>query len=245
MKPIALIYDADKTLFAEDLPNMLLRQSGIEDIELFWNGVNQQRSSEQCPSLAYIRCLLEAGCDLSEENLRHIGAEANMYRGLPDFFDRINTYAAQRSLNAEHYIVSAGLQGLIEGSMLADRLTKVYACQLDHTNWPTTIVNDTMKTGHLADIYKGVPHNPSITRNTKGARYVQYHDMLIFGDGDTDVPMLVFGKDKGAHCFAVYDQYTEKAQRLYEENRVHHIVKADYREGSELDQLVKQRIDQL
>ena len=243
MKTIGFVYDADKTLFVGDAPNLLLYQQGITDLNTFWGNVDQQRTNDECPSLAYIKCLLDAGCDLSYDNLKLMGAEIKMFPGLPDFFDRVNHHAAQRNLSAEHYIISAGLKGLIDGSPIADRLTKVYACHLDN-GWPVNIVNDTMKTGHLADIYKGVPHG-RVTRNTKGARHIAYRDMLIFGDGMTDVPMLVFGKNNGAHCFAVYDHNDSQAQQLYNEGRVHHAVKADYREGSTLDLLVKQRIDQL
>jgi hypothetical protein len=63
--------------------------------------------------------------------------------------------------------------------------------------------------------------------------------MVFIGDGDTDIPCFRLVKELGGHSIAVLDpareDKVEPATRLLQNKRVHCVVPADYRAGSELD----------
>ena len=71
--------------------------------------------------------------------------------------------------------------------------------------------------------------------------------MVYFGDGETDIPCFRLVKDLGGLSIAVFKPSSkgarEKAHKLVTDERVHCITPANYREGSELDKLVKAQID--
>ena len=67
--------------------------------------------------------------------------------------------------------------------------------------------------------------------------------MVFFGDGETDVPTFnVLNKNNGK-SICVYENENRKsidiANKLFSDGRVHHVVKNDYRENSEIDKLIK------
>ena len=76
--------------------------------------------------------------------------------------------------------------------------------------------------------------------------HVPFENMIFFGDGETDVPTFnVLNKNNGK-SICVYDDKNQKSidisKKLFSDGRVHHLVKNDYRENSEVDALVKEII---
>ncbi len=68
--------------------------------------------------------------------------------------------------------------------------------------------------------------------------------MIYFGDGMTDVPIMILVKNNGGTSIAVYKQGDqEKVTSLLEDGRVNFICKADYSENRELEKIVKLIID--
>ena len=70
--------------------------------------------------------------------------------------------------------------------------------------------------------------------------------MIFFGDGETDVPTFnVLNKNNGKSV-CIYETHNPKsvtiANKLFSDGRVHHLVRNDYTEGSEVDRLVKEII---
>ena len=74
--------------------------------------------------------------------------------------------------------------------------------------------------------------------------------MIFIGDGDTDIPSMKMVRLQGGHSIAVFDpeawpkdesgsKTQEKVFKLISEDRVHFVVPADYRNGSQLDITVK------
>jgi hypothetical protein len=67
--------------------------------------------------------------------------------------------------------------------------------------------------------------------------------MIFFGDGETDVPTFnVLNKNNGKSV-CIYEESNEKsiniAKKLFSDGRVHHVVKNNYEENSEVDLLIK------
>ena len=76
--------------------------------------------------------------------------------------------------------------------------------------------------------------------------HVPFENMIFFGDGETDVPTFnVLNKNNGK-SICIYEDQDQKsidiAKKLFSDGRVHHLVKNDYSEGSEVDNLVKEII---
>ena len=75
--------------------------------------------------------------------------------------DRMNAFGAQYGLEIEHYIISAGLEEMIEGTPIRPALTHVFASHYVYDDkgeaaWPVVGVNYTTKTQYLFRINKGV-----------------------------------------------------------------------------------------
>lgn len=73
--------------------------------------------------------------------------------------------------------------------------------------------------------------------------------MIYIADGITDVPCMRLVKEYGGKSIAVYDPAGKKgktvAERLVREGRVDFMSPADYREGSDLEQVVLRVIDHM
>ena len=74
-------------------------------------------------------------------------------------------------------------------------------------------------------------------------RPIPFENMIFFGDGETDVPTFnVLNKNNGKSV-CIYEEGNEKsmsiAKKLFSDGRVHHVVKNDYEENSDIDLLIK------
>jgi sulfite reductase alpha subunit-like flavoprotein len=74
---------------------------------------------------------------------------------------------------------------------------------------------------------------------------VQHHQHY----GATDVPAMKMLNYQGGTSIGVYPPNTKgaktKARELLQNNRANYIAKADYSNGSEIDQIVKSILDQI
>ena len=69
--------------------------------------------------------------------------------------------------------------------------------------------------------------------------------MVYIGDSDTDIPCMKLVNTYGGHSVGVYNPDTGDKRKVYKmlrDQRIRYFAPADYREGSELDQLVKEII---
>ena len=77
--------------------------------------------------------------------------------------------------------------------------------------------------------------------------HVPFENMIFFGDGETDVPTFnVLNKNNGKSV-CIYEEGNEKsmsiAKKLFSDGRVHHVVKNNYEENSDIDLLIKDIYD--
>lgn len=249
---IAFMYDFDKTLCDQDMQNYdFIPNLGMSPEE-FWGNVEQFRKKNYMEGiLGYMyysmqKCQ-EKGIPFTQEYLRSLGKNINFYKGVQNWFKRINQYAESLGVKVEHFIISSGMKDIIDGCAIKDEFKKIFACQyyFDETGkavWPKIAINYTQKTQYIFRISKA---NYDETDNEKvnekmSDRIVNYQNMIYFGDGITDIPCMTFVKKQGGTSIAIYPKgKKEKVKDLLLDNRVNYICPADYQEGSELDSLIK------
>ncbi len=179
MPTIAVVFDFDDTLMP-DSTSALLEHFGIDALE-FWSKRARGLVDEGYdPPLAYLNLLLrEAGPgkplgSLTIRELEAFGASLDdrWFPGLPDLFDslreQVRTY---RDTSVEFYIISGGLQRVIQGSEIVRKhFSGVYGCQLaedpevGHITSIKRCVTFTEKTRFIFEINKGIEPAKAATK---------------------------------------------------------------------------------
>ncbi len=249
---IAFMYDFDKTLCDQDMQDYGFIPNLNMTSEEFWGETEAFRKKNYMEGiLGYMYFMMakckEKGIPFTQEYLRSLGKNINFYKGVQNWFKRINQYGESIGVNIEHYIISSGLKDIIDGSAIKDEFKKIFACQyyFDETGnavWPKIAINYTQKTQYIFRISKGIydeTDNKKVNEKMT-ERVVAYQNMLYFGDGITDIPCMTFVKKQGGVSIALYPKGKKnKVTNLLLDNRVNYICSADYQEGSDLDSLVK------
>ena len=163
---VAIMYDFDKTLTVKDT----LEYSFIPNLDLdacdFWNETDKLRvenKTDQVLGYMYMvrKKMNEKNMKLSREYLNDMGKEIKLFPGVLDWFDRIDEYGRSLGLEIEHYVISAGLKEIIEGTPIGDKFKCVFASEYLYDEegnavWPNISINSTNKTQFLTRINKGV-----------------------------------------------------------------------------------------
>lgn len=255
----ALIYDFDGTLARGNLQETSFIPNIGMTKEAFWEEVKARTQEHDADEiLVYMHLMLDKardrGVQVTVEDLRHHGEEAPLFPGLRNrsWFERINEHATECGLALEHYIVSSGIQEMIEGCAISDSFQKVFASKFIYVDgvaaWPGVGINYTTKTQYLFRINKGIGNhwdNASINNYMpEEERPIPFDRMIFLGDGDTDIPAMKMLTYQGGHSIAVYDpnradRDLNKVHRLISDSRVEFVAPADYEEKSQLDIIVK------
>lgn len=258
---IALIYDFDGTLSAGNMQEYNFIPAIGKSNKEFWSQANDLAEAQDADQiLTYMALMIHEaqakGISLRREAFQECGRDVVLYPGVLEWFDRINAYGEQRGIKILHYINSSGLKEIIEGTAIANKFQKIYACSFLYNvdgiaYWPAVAVNYTNKTQFIFKINKGVESVYDTKQVNKymeeKSRPVPFSRMIYVGDGTTDIPCMRLVKNFGGHSVAVYNP-KDKAKRaemntLIRDNRVNHVCPADYTEGSEIDMVVKAVID--
>ena len=154
---VAFVWDFDRTLIVGDQQEALFAEYGL-DGAAFWAevdalpGFHRERGEIISPESAYLLHLLayvEAGLlpGLDNARLRELGARLQPSPGIPAFLDETRCRAATdpplaaRGIVVEHYVVSAGLRPMIEGSPIGPFLDGI---------WASTFVEHSAPPGYLS-----------------------------------------------------------------------------------------------
>ena len=263
MITVALIYDFDGTLAPGNMQEYdFIPAVGKSNME-FWHEANtlaEEQDADQV--LTYMARMLQAaqskGLSLRREAFRESGRNVKFYRGVEEWFSRINKYGQERGIRILHYVNSSGLKEIIEGTAIAHEFKNIYACSFLYNvdgiaYWPAVAVNYTNKTQFIFKINKGVESvfdTKDVNRfMEENKRPVPFQRMIYVGDGTTDIPCMRLVKNFGGHSIAVYNPDKRDAQKglssLIHDNRVNHVCKADYSAGSDIDTVVKTIIDKI
>ena len=253
---VAICYDFDKTLSPDDMQAQGYIQSVGYDVPDFWKKSNSLASdNEMDQNLAYMYTMKqesEGKILFTKEKLAEYGASVQLFPGVEQWFERIREYGKSQGVIVEHYIISSGLKEMIEGTSVAKAgaFEKIYASSFYYNEkgvavWPAQVVNYTNKTQFLFRIEKGVLDiNDSAVNESFSPEEmrVPFRNIVYIGDSDTDIPCMKLVTSYGGHSIGVYNAESKDKTKVYKmmrDGRIKYFAPADYREGTELDLLVK------
>ncbi len=257
MPIVAFIYDFDGTLSPGNMQEYSFIGAIGKEKEEFWaETAVMARDQDSDNVLVYMLLMLEKakemGLSIRKESFRDYGKSVELFKGVKQWFKRINEFGLSHGVQIEHYINSSGTKEIIEGTAIAGEFKNIFACSYYYDKngdaiWPAAAVNYTNKTQFLFKINKGifsisdaVKINESVPEDEKR---VSFNNMVYFGDGETDVPCMKLIKQLGGTSIAVYEPGNSKkqsiARRLMRQDRVNYFCEANYTEGGKLDNLVK------
>mgnify|MGYP000421573980 FL=1 len=253
---VAICYDFDKTLSPDDMQAQGYIQSVGYNVPDFWKKSNSLASdNEMDQNLAYMYTMKqesEGKVLFTKEKLAEYGASVQLFPGVEQWFERIRKYGKSQGVIVEHYIISSGLKEMIEGTSVAKAgaFEKIYASSFYYNEkgvavWPAQVVNYTNKTQFLFRIEKGVLDiNDSAVNESFSPEEmrVPFRNIVYIGDSDTDIPCMKLVTSYGGHSIGVYNAESKDKTKVYKmmrDGRIKYFAPADYREGTELDLLVK------
>ncbi len=255
---IAMVYDFDGTLSPQPMQEYtVLPKLGVS-AKSFWQTVEKEKEEYQAEGmLVYMRHLLEE----AERKRIHIGRKdfATMaklieyFAGVDTWFQRINSFvrsAGKGQIKLRHYLISAGLKEILEGTSIRRYFHRIYASEYHYNHhgvatFPKVLITDTTKTQYLFRINKGRERQTeSINEHMpEYQRPIPFSNILYIGDGDTDVPSMTVTRQNGGNAIAVYKPRSDHAlgvcRELLEAQRVDFIAPADYRHRGMLEKSTK------
>lgn len=257
-KHVALIYDFDGTLAHGNIQEYNFIPALNMTSDEFWCEVEKLKIENNMENvLAYMYLMLkkaeEKNMSVKKSSFVEYGKNIKFYPGVTSWFGRINEYAKKLGVITHHYIVSSGIKEMIEGTDIADKFERIYACSFlynvdEIAKWPAVSVNYTNKTQFLYRINKGIYEVYDASINDKMLdkdKKIPFENMIYFGDGLTDVPCMKLVKDNGGHAISVYEQKDELANKLLQDGRVNYIANTNYTEGSNIDIYVKDVLNRI
>ena len=258
---MAICYDFDRTLSPDDMQTFTLIPSFGVDKGEFWHESDMLAVENLMDNnLAWMYELIKyskfKGKSLRREYFKEIGRDVKLYNGVLEWFDNVNSYAAERGIDVEHYIISSGLKEIIEGSAIAPYITRVYASSYLYSadgiaEWPAQAVNYTTKTQFIFRIAKGYLEEYDARVNDSlphTERNVDYENIVYIGDSATDIPCMTLVKQKGGYSIGVYDPVTNNKKKVYQlfgDGRLNFYAPADYSENSPIFNYMKNVIDEI
>ncbi len=239
----------------------MLPQLGI-DGRSFWREVEEEvTKTDGDPILTYMRLLVEKielnKAHLNRKALRELANAIKYYPGVKTWFARLNRYVADKSegrVKVRHYIISAGLDEILQGISIKQYFERIYASRYhfnhhDTACFPTVVINDTSKTQYLFRINKGLEHTSESINEymPESRRAIPFTQMLYIGDGLTDVPCMTVTKNYGGFAIAVHKPHHDNSiavcRDLATAERIDYFAPADYRARRKLEKRVHTILD--
>lgn len=260
---VALIYDFDGTLSPGNMQEFGFIQAIGKKPQEFWQESDDIASGQDASNiLSYMKLMFDearkAGIKLRREDFKRFGKSIELFDGVREWFRNVNYYGMRRGVKVEHYINSSGLAEMIEGTPIARRFKRIFACsflynEAGEAEWPGVAVDYTAKTQFLFKINKGilsVRDNKRVNESqAEENKRVPFPHMIYFGDGETDVPCMKIVKMFGGHSIGVYNPSNSNkkdvARKLLKQGRVNFITPAKYTKDSRTFEIVCAIIDKI
>ncbi len=264
---IAVVFDFDDTL-AHDSTSSYLDSIGV-DVKAFWDKHKDYLADAWDPIPAYLHMMLleskrrAAKERITKAKLKAWGKKIEFHPGVAGIFDRIRKQAksVHASLQIEFYIISSGIGEIIRHTSVAKHFTDIWSSDFSYNSSSEidamkNIVSFTDKTRFIFQISKGLigdaarqdPFGVNRKVSTASLR-VPLDQMIFIGDGYTDIPCFSLAQRSGGVAIGVYDRKSRerwgKAWGFLEDHRVQHLVAADYRKHSGLDDALSLAIDKI
>ena len=255
---IAIAYDFDGTLAPGNMQeHSYLPSIGITKEE-FWKEVKAMAKDQDMDEiLAYMYKMIfiarykDKG--FTRSSFTEHGRKISFFPGVATWFQRMNSFAKENSIQLDHYIISSGLREIIEGTAIAKFLRFIFASGFAYDSnqvavWPALAINYTTKTQYLFRINKGIINsydNTTINRFVPvEERPIPFSNIVYLGDGESDVPCMKMLKFQGGYSVAIYDPKKGAGPRkiaadLINQERADYAAPADYSKGSELEKVIK------
>lgn len=255
---LAICYDFDRTLTPCEMQAQGYIQQINENVEDFWELSTRLAIENQMdPNLSYMYLMLNGAkgkFKVEKKRLQEFGSMVKLYKGVSDWFERINKYGRDHNVTVEHYIISSGLKEMIEGTEIAKEFKAIYANSFLYDRngaavWPAQNINFTNKTQFLFRISKGtldVNDNDVNRYYPKEAIRIPFSNIVYIGDSQTDIPCMKLVSSLGGQSIGVYDPTLQNKNRVYElikDHRISYYAAADYSKGEELEMLTQKIID--
>lgn len=207
---IAVIFDFDDTL-TDDSTSALLAKNKY-DPAVFWKIDHDKLVKDgwdsTCAWLHLFLRFMERGNlpKLTSHDLRAFGETLEPYPGLDTFFDDLDRLVAEENtptetFRVEPYIISGGLQDVIEGFRLRHKFKAVWGSLLaadepgGALKYVKRALTFTEKTKYVFEINKGLKitesaRNPYLVNRKidEKDRPVPFDNMIYVGDGLSDIP---------------------------------------------------------
>ena len=262
-KKVAILYDFDYTLARGYMHEYgLMQDMGYNNAHEFFDANERLAGDDNMDMCLSLMCgILEhaklQGKKVTREYLQSFGKNIQFYDGVKDWFDRINQIGKNLGYEIEHYIVSSGLREIIEGCEIADKFKRIYANFYAYKDniafWPSQVVNYTSKTQYIYRVRKNVLDNlgdfDKINEKMDDGDVLPFKNIIYLGDSETDIPSFKVVKNSGGLSICVYDKDSNKArkvaQKCFIEGRVNFFTSADYTEGSDLFNLIRDYIESI
>ena len=258
---IAVVFDFDETL-APDSTSSFLDSCGL-NVPEFWSKRHHkllQLGWDSVPGYLYL--MIEESRSrpvadrITKQRLADWGKKLALYEGTSTIFSRLKKHAAaiddQTAL--EFYVVSSGIGEILRNTKVAKYFTDLWACEFHYARsgeiaYPRNIISFTDKTRYLFQISKGLIGDGARTKPFEVNRKVPesklrvpLNQFIVVGDGYTDIPCFSLVQGNGGIAIGVYDRESRdrwgKAWGFIETRRVTHLVAADYRKRSGLDDAI-------
>lgn len=251
---VAICYDFDKTLSPKDMQEFGLIPKLKCSSEEFWKESNEMAKQNGMDKiLSYMLTIIQKADNkitIKKSDFKKLGKSIELFPGVDTWFERINNVAKEVHVNVEHYIISAGLSEIIQGTPIANFFEKIYASSFLYDNygkpiWPCQVVNYTSKTQYLFRIIKDcldLSDEDSVNEyKEQEARRIPFTNFIYIGDSETDIPAMKIIKNGGGTSIGVYNPQTrnmDRVRKLLKQERIDFLMPADYSEGSRIEKVV-------
>jgi len=275
---IAVVFDFDFTLTSKVSQEPIFKFYH-HDGEEFWNHVLDKHNSWKneiqkrgkcgifdtesvlCEDTTYAHVILDhvktgEFKNLTLDRLRALGKEIEFHKGVPGFMKELKNFVRKNKdwqkykIDVEFYVVSAGIQEMIRGSVIAPYLSGIFATQFSGDEHGIKeaihVISHTQKTRFLHIISKG-PDKRLDEHVPSSERRIDKRNFIYVGDGQTDIPCFSNIKDMGGINLGVY--YNKKSfeamHELLRQKRIHAVYPADYSKKSPTLNYLKKAIAQI
>ena len=260
---MAICYDFDGTLSPKNMQEYGFMEKLKTTPLKFWAKANKfAKENFADTNASYMKLMKEEaerkGIPFTKSAFLEYGASVKFYKGVEEWFERINEYGKLHGIKVRHFIISSGLREIIKKTTIGKYFEEIFASSYMYDKkgvpiWPANVVNYTSKTQYLFRINKGcLDINDNITVNAiieNDKREVPFSNMVFIGDGETDIPAMKVVRSHGGHSIAVYNpkkiEKQEIAKKLIADDRVNIIAPADYRENQKIDRFIKALINKI
>ena len=264
---IAIIFDFDDTL-APDTTSSFLEYIGV-DVHDFWlNKVQSLDDDDWDPIPAYLYMMIEISGKgnvplITKDLFVKFAEKLTFYKGVEKMFGTIEKHLKQinKNIEPEFYLISSGVGDIIRNTKIAGHFKEIWASEFHYDEsggirFPKKIVSFTDKTRYIFQITKGIigeefrgkPFEVNKKVNREDLR-IQPENMIIVGDGYTDIPCFSLVRSNGGIAIAVYDNRNTKkwgkAWGFVEDGRVSNLVSANYSANSDLMNTLKMAVDSI